>query len=250
MKKLLTIGLSFILVVSLQAQSTYLSNLYFGVNGSGNISTVFPEHNYGSTDFYTHELTLGYSSGITIGTTVNDVHSFQLDINYSQQGQNFQDVNLTDQSILEKKIDLKYIKAPLTYKYTYYLDPYSASSPSVYFEGGLYFAQLQNGSVSYTWADTTVSFSEAVSAGNTFSPTEPLESKDFFSPYDFGLVIGAGVEFPLASDLSLTVSSRTEVGLNDLNASNYRLPSTVKGYRPSLNIITGIRVGLLYNLYL
>ena len=62
MKKLLTIGLSFILVVSLQAQSTYLSNLYFGVNGSGNISTVFPEHNYGSTDYYTHELTLGYSS--------------------------------------------------------------------------------------------------------------------------------------------------------------------------------------------
>ena len=105
MKKLLTIGLSFILVVSLQAQSTYLSNLYFGVNGSGNISSVFPEHNYGSTDYYDHELTLGYSGGITIGATINDVHSFQLDINYSQQGQNLQDVDLNNQSILKKRID-------------------------------------------------------------------------------------------------------------------------------------------------
>ena len=104
MKKLLTIGLSFILVVSLQAQSTYLSNLYFGVNGSGNISTVFPEHNYGSGDFYTHQFTPGYSTGVTFGATLNDVHSFQLDINYSQQGQNLQDVDLANQNILKKKL--------------------------------------------------------------------------------------------------------------------------------------------------
>ena len=250
MKKLLTIGLSFILVVSLQAQSTYLSNLYFGVNGSGNISSVFPEHNYGSTDYYDHELTLGYSGGITIGATINDVHSFQLDINYSQQGQNLQDADLSNQSILKKRVDLKYLKAPLTYRYTRYLDAYSASSPSVYAEAGLYLAQLQNGSVTYTWADSTVSLTEATSPGNTRLVVEPTETKDLFSPFDAGLVIGLGVEIPLASDLSLTIGTRSEIGFTDLNAINYRFPSITKGYRPSLNIVTGVKVGLVYNLYM
>lgn len=250
MKELLTFGLSFVLVVSLQAQSTYLSNLYFGVNASGNISTVFPEHNYGSTDYYDHQLTIGYSTGITIGATINDLHSFQLDINYSQQGQNFQDVNLPNPAVFKKKIDLKYIKAPLTYKYTRYLDAYNSSSPSVYFEVGVYFAQLQNGSVTYTWADSTVSFTEATSPGNTRSIVEPTEDKDLFSPYDGGLVLGLGIEIPLANDLSLTIASRSEIGFTDLNGINYRFPSETKGYRPSQNIITGIRVGLVCNLYM
>jgi len=251
MRKILTIGLSFILVVSLQAQSSYLSNLYFGVNGSGNLSIVFPEHNYGSTDYYNHIPTLGYSGGLTIGTTFNDVHSFQLDINYSQQGQNFEDTNLSNTEFLTKKIDLKYFKAPLTYKYTRYLDSYSASSPSVYAEAGLYFAQVQNGAVTYTRGDTAVSFSEAIRGGaNNFSPNNPTETKDVFSPYDFGFVLGLGVEIPLANDLSLTIASRSEVGLTDINAIRYRFPSETKGYRPSLNVVTGIRVGLLYNLYM
>lgn len=250
MRKLLTIGLSFILVVSLQAQNTYISNLYFGVNGSLNSTNVFPEHNYGSGDYYNHQFTPGYSGGITIGTTLNDVHSFQLEISYSKQGQNLQDVNLPNPNILKKEIDLTYLKAPLTYRYTAYLDAYSASSPNIYFEGGIYSAQLQNGSVTYTWADTAVSFKEATSSGNNFSPSEPLESKDLFASYDFGLVLGVGVEVPLASDLSLTIGSRSEIGFTDINSLSYRFPSESKGYRPSLNIVTGIRVGLLYNLYM
>ncbi len=112
MKKLVTILSSFILVVTLQAQTNYLSNLYFGVNGSSTLSTIYPEHNYGSPDLYVHQATLGYTGGMTIGLTVNDVHSFQLEINYSKQGQDFQDVHLPDPSILRKEIDLAYLKAP------------------------------------------------------------------------------------------------------------------------------------------
>lgn len=250
MKKLLTIALALSLVSSLQAQRSYLSSFYAGLNTTGFSSIVFPEHNYGSSNFYTHQFTPGFSGGLTVGASVNDVHSFQLEFNYSLQGQNFQDVNLPDPTIQKKEIDLTYLKVPFLYRYTTYLDAYSASSPSFYFAAGVYTALLQNGSVTYMNGDSTVSFLDATSVGNSNTFSEPLESRDLFSSYDFGAVLGLGFEFPLVSDLSFTIESRTEIGMTDINAINWRYPSAEKGYRPSLNLTTGIRLGLVYNLFL
>lgn len=251
MKKLATIVFALLLGSAVQAQTPYLSSLYFGLNTELSSSIVFPEHNYGSGDYYNNKLTPGFAGGLTIGTTINDVHSFQVEVLYSLQGQNFTDVHLPDLTEQKKDISLKYVKVPVVYKYTSYFNSYSDASPSFYLLGGLYLSSLQNGEVTYAYGDSALAFVDVVNGGgNTFTIVDPLQTKDLFTNYDFGAILGIGLEFPLANDLSLTIESRTQIGMTDINSLPWRYPSTSKGYRPSYNFMTGIKVGIVYNLFL
>ena len=231
------------------SQGAYLSGFHFGVNATYNTSAVIGQHNYGSVDYYNHKYTPGITGGVSASLSISDIHEFDLEILYSSQGQNYSDVHLPDPTVLGKKISLSYLKVPLTYKYKMWFDSYDAASPMHYFRGGIYSASLIKGTTSYTEGGASITFVEGAGRSNTIDLIEPAVNQ-LFLPIDFGIVLGYGLEFPLAGDLSLTAELRSEIGLVDINALAWRFPNEFVGYVPSINTQLGLRVGLVYNLFI
>ncbi len=121
---------------------------------------------------------------------------------------------------------------------------------SHYFVGGIYSGYLQGASVKYTVDGTEITFLEGAEGDNTFELIEPADHKDLFIKYDFGMVLGYGMELPLENNLSFTAEIRSETGFTDINELGWRFPSTSKGYRPTFNTVLGVKVGIVYNLFL
>lgn len=251
MKKVLILLLA-CFIVNVASSQNYLSGIHFGLNGSFNSSSVYYQPAFGSNDFYGHDFTPAFSAGANVSLSVNDVHEFQLEFLYSSQGQNMSDIATvgTEKVNVEKKIKLNYFQVPFLYKYKMWFDPYSASSPMHYFVGGLYTAQLSSANVTFSSGGTAVTFLEGAGAANTNPIFEPDDMKDLFLVYDFGLVLGYGLEYPLAGDLSFTAEIRGNIGLVDVNSLGWRFPVEEYGYKSSTNATVGIRLGLVYNLFL
>ncbi|MGB0864459.1 MAG: outer membrane beta-barrel protein [Saprospiraceae bacterium] len=251
MKKVLILLIA-CFIVNVASSQNYLSGVHLGLNGTLNSSSVYYQPTFGSSDFYGHDGTLAFSAGANVSLSVNDVHEFQLEFLYSSQGQNMSDVSGSgaDKVALEKKIRLNYLQVPLVYKYKMWFDPYSASSPMHYFVGGLYTAQLNSASVSFTSGGSSATFLEGAGAANPNPIYEPEDMKDLFLAYDFGLVLGYGLEYPLAGDLSFTAEVRGNIGLVDVNSLGWRFPVEEYGYKSSTNATLGLRLGLVYNLFL
>ncbi len=251
MKKIATLLVfSVLCYASTFAQQNYISGIHFGLNSSVFSSGIFNEHNYGSSDLYNHRFTGAFSGGLNVSLSLNDVHEFQLEAVYSLQGQNWSDVHGSDPAVLTKKVRLQYLKFPIIYKYKMPFDAYDPYSPNHYFIGGIFVASLKGASLTYAIDGQERSFEEAVSIDNNFDVSAPLDMEDLYIPVDFGSIIGWGLEYPLAGNLMFSAESRLEVSVVDQNSLNYRFPSSTKGYRPSFNVLWGLKFGLVYNLYL
>lgn len=250
MKRIATLLLMCIgLGTSLSAQTNYVSGLHFGAQAAFYSSNLFYEHNYGSGDLYDYKFTPGFAGGVSAALSLNDIHEFQLEILYSVQGQNWSDQNLPDPTVFNKKISLQYLKLPLVYKYKMAIDPYDAESISHYFLVGVYSAFLQSASLKYDIDGVERTMEDAV-ADSPFTVGRPFNDKDLFISYDYGGIVGYGLEYPLTGNLSVSGEARAEVGFVDVNALGYRFPSAEKGYRSSVNVLVGLKLGLIYNLYL
>lgn len=232
------------------AQENYISGIHFGVNGAFYSSGVFNEHNYGSTDLYNHRFTPAFSGGLNLSLSVNDIHEFQFEFIYSLQGQNWRDVHEPDPAELSKTLRLQYLKFPFIYKYKMPFDAYDPYSPNHYFIGGVFTARLRSASLKYAVDGTEVTFEEGTAIGNTFDVSPPADMASLFLPLDVGAIVGWGIEYPLSGNLNFSGEIRTEFSVIDQNNLVYRFPSTTKGYRPSFNVLTGIKLGLTYNFYL
>lgn len=249
MKKVLILLLA-CFIVNVASSQNYLSGIHFGLNGSFNSSSVYYQPTFGSSDFYGHDFTPAFSAGANVSLSVNDVHEFQLEFLYSSQGQNMSDVVGKENTILEKKVRLNYLQIPFVYKYKMWFDPYSASSPMHYFVGGLYTAELNSANVTFSSGGSAITFVEGAGVANPNFVFEPEEMKELFLAYDFGLILGYGLEYPLAGDLSFTAEIRGNIGLVDVNSLGWRYPVNEYGYKSSTNATLGIRLGLVYNLFL
>ena len=251
MKKVLILLIA-CFIVNVASSQNYLSGVHLGLNGAFNSSSVYYQPTFGSSDFYGHDFTPAFSAGANVSLSVNDVHEFQLEFLYSSQGQNMSDESGSgaDKVTVEKKIKLNYLQVPLVYKYKMWFDPYSASSPMHYFVGGLYTAQLNSANVSFSSGGSSVSFLEGAGVANPNPIFETEDMKDLFLSYDFGLILGYGLEYPLAGNLSFTAEVRGNIGLVDVNSLGWRFPVEEYGYKSSTNATLGLRLGIVYNLFL
>ncbi len=107
--------MSWITTSTFAQSGNYLSGLHFGLNTTLGGSALFYEHNYGSTDLYSHKFTPSFSGWISVGVSINDMHEFQLEFLYSFQGQRWSDVHEPNPAVLGKRIQLQYLKIPLVY---------------------------------------------------------------------------------------------------------------------------------------
>jgi len=230
------------------AQGNYISGINVGVNGSYYSSGIYNEHNYGSSDLYNHGYTSAFSGGMNLSLSVNEIHEFQLEAVYSFQGQNWNDEH--GSTSLEKKVRLQYFKLPFVYKYKMPFDAYNPYSPMHYFLAGMFMGTVQNASIKYYEDGAERSFEDAVASGNSFDVSFPTNAEDLFIPIDFGSIIGWGIEYPLVGNLTFSAETRLEVSVIDQNGLNYRYPSSTKGYRPSFNVLLGLKLGMVYSFYL
>lgn len=254
MKKAYLTLLAALCVIGVQAQS-YLSGIHVGIHGTYNSSAIFQEHTYGNNDLYRPIYTPGFAGGVSFSLSVDDIHEFQLEGQYSVQGQRYTDTHFSNDSLntptkLDRSINLQYIRIPLTYKYKMPFDAYSAYSNMQYFVGGVYAGILMDASNTYRVNGAEVPFMEAITSSSIYNPDAPRVQEDLFEAFDYGIILGYGLEFPLAGNLSFTGELRANIGLKDINALEWRYPNSIKGYQSSVNVLAGLRLGLVYNFYM
>lgn len=255
MKKAYLTLLTTLCAISVYAQSSYLSGISMGLSGTYNSSAIFKEHTYGNADSYRPVYTPGFAGGVSIGFTFNDLHELQIEGQYSVQGQRYTDTHFSNDSlntatVYDRSINLQYIRIPLTYKYKMPFDAYSAYSNMQYFIGGVYAGILMDGSNTYKVDGAEVPFMDAITTANIYDINAPREAKDVFESFDYGVILGYGLEFPLAGNLSFSGELRANIGLKDINALEWRYPNPIFGYQSSVNVLAGLRLGLVYNFYM
>lgn len=255
MKKAYFTLLATLCVIGAQAQNNYLSGIHVGVHSTYNTSAVFQEHTYGNNDLYRPIYTAGFAGGVNVSFSVNDLHEFQIEGQYSIQGQRYTDTHFSNDSlntatVLDRSINLQYIRIPLVYKYKMPFDAYSAYSNMQYFVGGVYAGMLMDASNTYRVDGAEVPFMDAITSANIYDLEAPRDQMELFERFDYGVILGYGLEFPLTGNLSFTGELRANIGLKDINALEWRYPNSINGYQSSVNVLAGLRLGLVYNFYM
>ena len=212
-------------------------------------SSVNFEHNYGSglNDYY---LTPGVSAGMQIEWLLSKQKSTFIgaEVQYSTQGQKYGGWKELDTTYLFlKNQNLNYIKVPFYFKKVY---TDKNKCLKYFFNVGLYAAYLQSADLQFIRRGFEVTFVQAMTEKNPNADdiTQPNAIRDLYRNIDIGIVGGWGAQQRLDDRLSAMLEIRTEFGVTDINARDWRFPHPRLGYRPSLNSLLGLKFSIMYDL--
>lgn len=195
-------------VVALTVQTASAQLFGVGVKGGVNFANLSGDFIF-REDGITVEPNLKTRPGFVIGASMRSrllpLISLQPEILYSEKGAKFdlrgQDIGMPGASI-DGSIDLKYLEVPILLRVGL---PIPGFSPFVY--AGPAFAYTLS-------AETTLEFRLA-----GFSETETQDIKDEVKNFDYGLVIGGGMEFGLPL-IKIHAELRYTLGLRNIPDSD------------------------------
>ncbi len=246
MKKIIAFASCYLLFqCSILCQTSIFVPHQVGFNLGFYSSTIAFEHNYGS-GLNDYLLTPAYSFGINAAWSIHKNDAFGLELNYSIQGQNHEDWKVENDPdfYFQRSIDLRYFRMPM-----YYRRVYSINNALLKFsiEAGGYFGILHQAKLTYRRRGETLSFYDAVTEKNDFANEiiAPDSHNELFQPLDAGLLLGWGVQYRSHEHTKLVANLRWEIGAVDINDKDWRYPHPTFGYRPSVNSLFGLKIGVI-----
>lgn len=244
MKQSATIFLFLIISLSSNAQVTAISSIRAGASTFVGGSLIAEQNNHGAPEMEFLP-TLAYGVGVVANINWYDNLGLQIEGNYWVQGQN----HFGNQSGVdtEKKVVLEYGKIPIMFKYTF-LD-YSSNqyAPNLYFLAGPQIGFLHKASVSYNRGGelTFTEYHESISNPIANLHPEFTFDKDLYNNIELSISTGFGAEIELSDYLILTVETRLNIGLSDINEREWRFPDLRNNYTASRNYLAGFNIGLI-----
>ena len=160
-----------------------------------------------------------------------------------------------------KNIKLDYLAVPLMYKLVLNAQKsrYDAatrfSNNKWYLMGGLQPAYLLSAAVRYEIDDQQTDFISFVTEGGNNNQEQiqsmgpPENDEDLYNNFDLSLVGGVGMFMRFQPRWILLVEIRGGLSLLDINAEEWRLPSSSGSYNASRNMFIGIHAGIAYKLF-
>lgn len=210
MKKLIILLLAVFLISSVS--ETYATT--FGVKGGLNLSNMFMKDNSGtySTEF---EMLPGFQIGATAEFDINEKYAFETGLLFATKGYKFEHSVAGEE--YSSTLTLNYIDIPLAGK-----GYFNVQNFDVYGLLGAYIGYGIGGTAS---SDYDEQEDEDISFGS--------EQGDDFKPFDFGLLIGAGVQyqkFEFGLSYALGLANLSVYDDDDMKVNN-RVISVTVGYK-------------------
>ena len=182
-----------------------------------------------------YEITTGIMGGLVVGYNGSDNLGLQLEFNYAQAGQTYQD-QLTffgsPFADVKKEVKLSYWQIPILFKYT---APGNTARANIVF--GPQIGILNGAEINYFLDGSSVKY-------ETYpGPAYPSLSgpKDFFNKIDVGIALGIGVDIFVLENLYLSPGLRIYGGITDINSEETR---DNNDYTASRNGAIGLNVGV------
>ncbi len=248
--------LAFLYFISgLNAQLQYKTDkLYISPFASIGASAILNQNNFGFGEM-AYKFKPGKQAGILVGSDNYLKTSFRFGVIYSEIGQKYYDILLEIPH--EKDVSLSYIQLPVVYKYVFgKTKNYDYREVFKYIFGGLQVGYLIDANVVWKRDGNEVDFYDFVSYGPYQQDNKNLEAirengavksdLDFFSKIDFSIIGGGGLQYFISRKMMIFTELTAEFGVRDINAPTWRFRNNKKAYNSSLNVFTGIRLGVNY----
>ena len=235
------------------AESRETFKIHIGPTAGIGLMGIINQNNYGYSELgYT--FTSSSTFGLNLGVEFGQRHAVQIELNYAQAGQNYED-EIT-QTLNKKKILLEYAQVPIIYKFNF--DPNNRWEPdrlTRYVYLGLQYSFLQTADIDWFIEGLPVDMITFINQEFANDNIEEILEMGFFGRdislfeiSDYGVLFGAGIQQLISYKFSFFAEFRGSIGLKDINAEEWRLPNNKGEYKGSSNISGGIKVGFNYYL--
>jgi hypothetical protein len=237
MKKLYSALLALLLLATVPALAQ--KGLYFGIAGSVQSTWITNQNNYGLPPL-DYARTFGGSVNVNIGYDFIKQLGIKIEIGYGQFGQKY--TKTIDDSAYTRQVKLNYLMIPVMLKYRT-----GGAIAKFYVAIGPQFNMLLSANQSYlvdgnTFMDTVKTLSGKPFAIGQSGIKDRFASMDIFARLDFG------VDITLIKHLMIEVGIKLGYGLDDLNATDYRLKDNTGNYHASHDLAGGLTIGINYRL--
>ncbi|MFB9861716.1 porin family protein [Rufibacter immobilis] len=240
------------LCASFLAQAQNIKGPYLGFTTQFQNTWIINDEQYEGVN-YKHRFTTKWAPyGFVAGYKFNENHNVQAEIYRSHQGEKFDLIDRDGNKTGEKEIDLVYWNIPLLFKYT------TTGTLRFNFQVGPQLGILQKGTEENRFSRTaTYQLKEKsfpIQAGTyLLASTEDRDRSGNanvgkFNEYDAGILLGAGVEYSLTDNLSLTANLRylynfVNIRKEEHIVDNARDPDE---YTLRQNMVGGLQIGINY----
>ena len=259
----------------------FAQNKGFVVGASGSVgpSYMFKQNTYyllSNNKELAYKFNVGYNARAFFGYNINNTHGILAEFAYMKEGQRYKDEfkGRPLEGTHEKKVDFKLIGGAILYKFTPLLAgqktyrtadkikarlnlqigfevDYLLRAKMDYKVNGSDFNSFKVGDTTYVIGyppGTVTLFIDGQTINYPLSYYSPPKTGDYTSFYirtQFSLLMRVGVDINLNKKKTLLLNTgiETKIGLNDINAKEYRLHPS---YHSSRNMLFALRVGMTY----
>jgi hypothetical protein len=243
MKKITTIAMGLLILVSLNSRAQKGKEIILGVGGAFTTVWILNQNFYGEPEVDYAPKT-GYAGSLNLGYNFTKNISALTELQYSLQGQKY-DGDQNNQKTL-RDIDLRYFNIPLFFKYAF-----GSGGTKFRFMAGPQIGFLLEANQEYTRDGN--SFSYEVTKTNVQGESIKFRPgagniTDRFKKNDFSLVLDIGADIHISDFFYINAGIRGNYGLTQINADSYRILNSDNEYPASTNLWGGIYVGINYKL--
>lgn len=187
---------------------------------------------------------MGYAASFNLGYHITENVGFQVELQYSMQGQKYEDKQIIDEVKYDAKRDitLRYFNVPIMFKYAF-----GSASTKFRFMAGPQIAYLLEATQDYTRDGKKLGTTAVNLDGKTFR-TDAGNIEDRFNEYDIGMVVDLGADIHLSDKFFFSPGFRLNYGFTDINAEAYQMADKDGEYSPSHNFWFGFYFGLFYKI--
>ncbi|MGE5357198.1 MAG: outer membrane beta-barrel protein [Deltaproteobacteria bacterium] len=212
---------------------------------------IINQNNFGFSEM-AYNIKPGGQAGIQFGYDNYLKSSFRFGVLYSHFGQSYSDV--LSGLPHKKNITLKYINIPVVYKYVFGdTKRFDFMMVYKYIFGGFQLGYLLDAEIDWERDGKKIDFWDFVSYNGTNPNLDeimeigiPDKDRDFFTPIDFSLVGGLGMQYFIGLKMAVFGELNGNIGIRDINSPSWRFRNNKKSYSGSLNFFGGIAIGINY----
>ena len=243
--------------LSLVAQPGIKNILTLGIKANYGVVGIANQNNYGQNEME-YEVATGFGVGIAASLNLSGQDAVIAELNYQTCAQNYDD--RFKGAHFAKDVQYQLLSLPLMYRRTLtpspggYAGVGAESKPRWYLQGGLQVDKILSPEIDWYLNDSGVDFLTFVLEGG--NPNQeiieamgaPASDADLFTAWDLQVVLAGGCEIAMTSTFSITAELRGNIGITDLNASDWRLNNNKGVYGASRNTAVGLHIGAHFRL--
>jgi hypothetical protein len=247
MKKITTIAMGLLILVSLNTRAQKGKEIILGVGGAFTTVWILNQSFYGEPEIDYAPKT-GYAASLNLGYNFTKNISALTELQYSLQGQKYdgdQKIGSSEYKTL-RDINLRYFNIPLFFKYAF-----GSGGTKFRFMAGPQVGILLEANQDYTRDDKKFSYEivkENLSGDNITLQPGAGNITERFEKTDFSLVLDIGADIHISDLFYINAGIRGNYGLMEINAAPYRIKNLDGEYTTSKNLWGGIYVGINYKL--